>query len=67
MLLSPFLVTPLKIPNPLPLPLLLNTHTPASWPWHSPILRHRTFKGPRASHPIDDRLGEPLLHIQLEP
>jgi hypothetical protein len=35
--------------------------------WHAPILGHRTFTGPRASPPIDDRLGHPLLHIQLEP
>jgi hypothetical protein len=32
-----------------------------------PILRHRTFTGPRASLPTDDWLGHPLLHMQLEP
>jgi hypothetical protein len=32
----------------------------------NPLLRHRTFTGPRASPPIDDRLGHPLLHMQLE-
>ena len=66
-MLSPFLVSPLKIPYPLPLPLLTNPPTPASWPWHSPILGHRTFTGSRASPPIDDRLSHPLLHMQLEP
>jgi hypothetical protein len=27
-----------------PLPLLPNPPTSASWPWHSPILGHRTVK-----------------------
>ena len=49
------------------LPLLTNPPTPASWPWHSPILKHRTFTGSRASPLIDDQLGHPLLHMQLEP
>jgi hypothetical protein len=48
------------------LTLLPNPPTPTSWPWHSPILGHRTFTGPRASLPIDDPLGHPLLHMQLE-
>ena len=56
-----------KIPYALPLPLLPNPPTPAFWPWHSPILGHRTFTGPRASPPIDDQLVHPQLHIQLEP
>jgi hypothetical protein len=54
-------------PIPHPHPLLTNPPTPASWPWHSPILGFRTFTGPRASPPIDDWLGHPLLHMQLEP
>ena len=62
---SPFLVFPPKINYPLT--LLTNPPTPASWPWHSPILGHRAFTGPRASPPIDDWLGHPLLHMQLEP
>ena len=66
-MLSPFLVSPLKTPYPFPLPLLTNLPTPTSWPWHSPILGHRIFTGPRASPPIDDQLGHPQLHIQLEP
>jgi hypothetical protein len=67
-LLSPFLVSPLKTPYPLlPLPLLINPPTPVSWPWQSPLLGYRTFKGPRASPPIDDQLGHPLLHMQLQP
>ena len=39
----------------LPLPLLTNLPTPASWPWHSPTLGHWAFTGPRASPPIDAR------------
>jgi hypothetical protein len=31
-----------------------------------PYIGHRTFTGPRAFPPIDDRLDHPLLHIQLE-
>jgi hypothetical protein len=58
-----FLVSPSKIPySPPP-----NPSTPASWPWHSPILGHRTLIRPRASPPVDDQLGHPLLHMQLEP
>jgi hypothetical protein len=55
-------------PNPLyPSPALLpNTPTPASWPWHSPVLGHMIFTRPRASPPIDGLLGHPLLHMQLE-
>jgi hypothetical protein len=63
-MLSPFLVSPLKIPYPFPSPQSTHSHSRS---WHSPILEHRTFTGPRASPPIDDRLGHPLLHIQLEP
>jgi hypothetical protein len=57
---------PKKTLSPPP-PMLTNLPTLASWPWHSPILGHRAFKGPRASPPIDDWLGHPLLHMQLEP
>jgi hypothetical protein len=50
-----------------PLPdLLTNPPTPASWPWHSPVLGHIIFTRPRASPPIDAQLGHPLLHMQLE-
>ena len=58
----------LKVPYTLsfPLPLLPNPPTPTSWPWHSPILGHMIFAKPRASPPIDGRLGHPLLHMQLE-
>jgi hypothetical protein len=66
-MLSPFLVSPPRTPYPLPPTLLTNPPTPASWPWHSPILEHRAFIGPRPSPPIDDQLGHPLLHMQLEP
>ena len=34
--------------------------------WHSPVLGHMIFTRPRASLPIDGRLGHPLLHMQLE-
>jgi hypothetical protein len=53
--------------TPSPLPLLTNPPTPTSWPWHSPTLELRAFTGPRASPPIDDRLGHLLLLMQLEP
>jgi hypothetical protein len=66
-MLSPFLVSSLKIPYPLSPPLALNPPTLTSWPWHSPIMRHRTFTRPRASPPIDGQLVHLLLHMQLEP
>ena len=66
-MLSPFLVSPLKIPCSLPSPFAPNPPTPATWPRHFPILGHRTFIGPRASPPTDDQLGHPHLHIQVEP
>jgi hypothetical protein len=65
-MLSPFLVSPPKNPQSSPLSLCFPP-TPASWSRPSPILGHRTFTGPRASPPIDDHLGHPLLHMQLEP
>jgi hypothetical protein len=56
-----------KVPCSAPPPALLpNQPTPASWPWHSPILGHMIFTRPRASPPIDGQLGHPLLHMQLE-
>jgi hypothetical protein len=54
-----------KIPYP-PAALLPNPPTPASSPWHSPVLGHRIFTRPRASPPIDGLVGHPLLHMQLE-
>jgi hypothetical protein len=44
-----------KCPLYPPPALLPNPHTPASWPWHFPILGHMIFARPRASPPIDDR------------
>ena len=64
-MLSLFLVSPLKTPYPLPNPLVQQP-TPASWPWHSPILGHRIFARLRAPPPISGQLGHPLLHTQLE-
>ena len=55
-----------KIPILTPLPLLTNPSTPAFWALHSSILGQRNFTGPRASPPIDDQQGHPLLHMQLE-
>jgi hypothetical protein len=46
--------------------LLSNPPTPASWLWHSPVLGNIIFTRPRASPPIDGRLGHSLLHMQLE-
>jgi hypothetical protein len=66
-MVSPFLVSPQKIPYPLPPPPALQPTYSHSWSWNSPILGHRTFTGSRASPLIDDQLGHPLLHIQLEP
>jgi hypothetical protein len=46
-MLSPFLDSPQKIPYPLhPPPTPQPTHS-HSWYWHSPILGHRAFTGPR--------------------
>jgi len=56
-----------KPPLPSLLPLFTNPLTPASCSCHPPTPGHQPFTGPRASPPIDDCLGRPLLHIQLEP
>jgi hypothetical protein len=66
-MLSPFLLSPLKIPYLLPHTPVHHPPTPNFWPRHSPTLGHRTFTGPRASPPVDDLLGHPLLHRQLVP
>jgi hypothetical protein len=63
-MLSPFLGSPLKTPNPLP--LLTKAPTSASWSWHSPTLGHRAFTRQRASPSIDAQQGHPLLHMQLD-
>jgi hypothetical protein len=52
--------------SPLPSPCS-PTHHSHSWPWHCPIMEHRTFMGLRASPHIDDRVGHLLVHKQLEP
>ena len=54
---SPLYPPPTQIPKP---------PTFASWPWYSPVLGHIIFARPRSSPAIDDRLGHPLLHLQLE-
>ena len=64
-MLSPFLVSPPKIPYPISLPLLNNPPTP-SLSWHPPTLGHPAFSGPRASPPMDAQQGYPLLRMQLE-
>jgi hypothetical protein len=53
----------LYLPPP-PAPQPTHSHSQS---WHSPILRHRTFTGPTTSPSIDDQLGHPVRHIQLEP
>jgi hypothetical protein len=61
-MLSTFLVplqNTLFSPSP---PLLPNITTPATWSWNSPILGHRTYTGPSASPPIDNRLGHPVTN-----
>jgi hypothetical protein len=64
-MLSPALVSLWKPPIPSIFPC--SPSTPASWPWHFPILGHRTFTGSRTSPPVDDKLGRPLIHMQVEP
>ena len=61
-----FLGSTQKIPSSPP-PPAPDTPSPASCPRPSPILGHKTFRGPRASLPIDDGLGHPHLHMQIEP
>jgi hypothetical protein len=52
---------PIRSLCPAPLPT-----TPASWPWHSPVLGHIKFAIPRVLTPNDLTLGHLLLHMQLE-
>jgi hypothetical protein len=54
---SPLYPPPALLPNP---------PTPASWPWHSPVLGHIIFARLRVSPPNEGRLGHLLLHMQLE-
>jgi hypothetical protein len=66
-MLSPFLVFPLKNSYPLPTP-----HSRFS-PTYPPLLLgsgiplYFGIEPSQASPPIDDQLGHPLLHMQLEP
>ena len=53
-------------PVPSPPPLLPNPPTPASSPWHSPILGHRIFTRQRDSPSTCGLIGHLLLHMQLE-
>jgi hypothetical protein len=58
----PFPGSPLLAKPPIPLPpppasVRVLPPTPASLPWHSPTLGHRTFIGPKTSAPIDDLEG----------
>jgi hypothetical protein len=43
-----------KTPIPSLLTLFTKQTTTTSWPWHPPILGHKTFTGPRASPSVDD-------------
>jgi hypothetical protein len=49
-----------------PLPPLPYPPTPTSWPWSSPVLRHIKFANHGASLSTDGRLGQLLIHMQLE-
>jgi hypothetical protein len=69
-MLSPFLISPPETLHPFPPSCFYEVcpqPTPASPPWHSPALGHRAVTGSRASLPIDDWQGHPLLQIWLEP
>jgi hypothetical protein len=58
----------LSFPPPPPIPPRSPTHPlPLHGPGISLLLGHRAFTGPWASPPIDDRVGHPMLHMQLEP
>jgi hypothetical protein len=54
------------IPPPPAAALLPYPPTPASWPWHSPVLRHIKFAIPRGLSSQFWSLGHLLLHMQLE-
>jgi hypothetical protein len=45
--------------------LLPNSLTPASWPWHSPVLGHIIFTRPRAY--IGWIIGPPLKELEKVP
>ena len=64
-ILSPFLISPPKIPLSHP-SSLTNPPSPASLFWHSPTLGHQAFIRPRASSPSDVPQVHPLLHMWLE-
>jgi hypothetical protein len=61
---------PLLVSTPKPpyllYPLLTNPPTPTSWTSYSPSVWDRAFTGARGSPPIDEHLGHPLVHMQLE-
>ena len=53
--------------SPVPSPALLpNPSTPASWPWHFPLLGNIIFIRPRASPPNDGWVAHLLLNMQLK-
>jgi hypothetical protein len=67
-MLSHFLVSPLKTSlSPRSSPCSSIHPLPLPGPGISLTLGYRTFTGPMASPPIDEQLGHPLLHMQLEP
>ena len=65
-MLSPFLVSSLKIPSILPLPAPQPTYFLPPGPGIPLYWGKKIFTRPRVSPPIDGRLGHPLLHMQLE-
>jgi hypothetical protein len=64
-ILSPFLISLLKIPLSHPPPLFTDSPTPTSLSWHSPTLGHQAFIRPRISSLIDILQGHPLLHMHI--
>jgi hypothetical protein len=46
--------------------LLPYSPTPTSWPWHSPVLRHKSLQDQGSSLPNDGRVGHLLLPMHLE-
>jgi hypothetical protein len=54
---SPLYLLPTLLPKP---------PTSDSYPWHSTVLGQIIYARPRASPPNDGRLGQLLLHTQLE-
>jgi hypothetical protein len=55
-----------KVPYTFPPALLPYPPTPASWPWHSAVLGHKSLQYQEASLPSDGRLGHLLIYMQMQ-